>query len=155
MLQIIISQGNYLKPHRSAQRPEAGGEEPPPATNPMHLSRYLKIYPDPLGHVILYSTRRAAVLRVPENTLGKIADKTLTEADRETLLRYGILVPDPAKEREEMLTRFSEANRLGKQFRAIVVVNLDCNLACGYCFEEGVRGKNRHVSRRPPISWWR
>lgn len=107
----------------------------------MHLSRYLKIFPDTPGHVILYSTRRAAVLRVPGNTLEKIADGTLSEVDRETLLRYGILVPDPAREREEMLTRFSEANRLGKLFRAIAVVNLDCNLACGYCFEEGVRGK--------------
>ncbi len=74
----------------------------------MRLSRYLKIYPcpDTPGHLILYSTRRAAVLRVPEKTLQQIEDGTLPEADRETLSRYGILVPVPAAEREELLNRF-------------------------------------------------
>jgi uncharacterized protein len=114
----------------------------------MRLSRYLKIFPSPddPGHVILYSTRRAAVLRVHEETLQKIEDGTLPEADREMLVRYGILVADPAGEREEMLGRFAGANRMSRRFTAIVVLNLDCNLACGYCFEEGVRGKQKSMS---------
>ena len=109
----------------------------------MHLSRYLKIFspPDDPGHLILYSTRRCSVLRVPERTLQEIEDGTLSVADRDTLVRYGILITDPAREREEMLARFDEANRLRRRFSAMVVLNLDCNLACGYCFEEGVRGK--------------
>jgi uncharacterized protein len=41
----------------------------------------------------------------------------------------------------ELLNRFGEANRLSRRFNAIVVLNLDCNLACPYCFEEGVRGR--------------
>ena len=109
----------------------------------MQLSRYLKIFPSPdlPGHFILYSTRRASVLRVPEKILRSIEDGTISDADRETLVHYGILVPDPAAEREELLGRFDEANRKSRRFTAIVVLNLDCNLACGYCFEEGVRGK--------------
>jgi uncharacterized protein len=109
----------------------------------MRLSQYIKIF-TPLnnpGHLILYSTRRASILCAPEKTLQQIEEGTLTEADRETLARCGILVPDPEREREEMLNHFDEANRKGKRFSAIVVLNLDCNLACGYCFEEGVRGK--------------
>jgi uncharacterized protein len=109
----------------------------------MRLSRYLKIFPssNSPGHLILYSTRRAAILCVPEKTLLQIEEGTLTECDRETLVFYGILIPAQAAEREEMLTRFDEANRRSIKFTAIVVLNLDCNLACGYCFEEGVRGK--------------
>jgi uncharacterized protein len=109
----------------------------------MRLSRYLKIFPFPdhPGNLILYSTRRASILCVPEKTLQQIEEGTLRETDRETLVRYGILVPDPEREREELLNRFDEANRKGKRFTAIVVLNLDCNLACSYCFEEGVRGK--------------
>jgi uncharacterized protein len=109
----------------------------------MHLTKYLKIFPAPdnPGHRLLYSTRRCSVLRVPEKTIRSIEDGTITDADREALVRYGILVPDPAREREEMLNRFDEANRKSTCFSAIVVLNLDCNLACGYCFEEGVRGK--------------
>jgi uncharacterized protein len=110
----------------------------------MHLSPYLKIYPclDQTGDVILYATRRAAVVRVPEQVLRSIEAGTLPEADRATLFRLGILVADSEKEKEELLNRFSEANRLSKRFHAIVVLNLDCNLACAYCFEEGVRGKH-------------
>jgi uncharacterized protein len=107
----------------------------------MRLSTYLKIYPDTPGHYIIYATRRAAVVRVSADALRQIEEGTLPEADRQTLARLGILVPDPAAETEELLTRFSEANRLSKRFHAIVVLNLDCNLACPYCFEEGVREK--------------
>jgi len=109
----------------------------------MRLSRYLKIFPAPgtPGHFLLYSTRRCSVLRVPEKTLRSIEDGSISDADRETLVRYGILVPDLAAEKDEMLNRFTEANRKSSRFTAIVVLNLDCNLACGYCFEEGVRGK--------------
>jgi uncharacterized protein len=109
----------------------------------MRLSRYLKIFPFPNhpGNIILYSTRRASILCVPEKTLQQIEEGTLCETDRETLVRCGILVPDPKREREELLNRFDETNRKGKRFTAIVVLNLDCNLACSYCFEEGVRGK--------------
>jgi uncharacterized protein len=107
----------------------------------MRLSTYLKIYPcsDSPGHLLLYSTRRCSVVRVPETKLRQIEDGTLPDADCAILTRLGILVNDPAAEREALLTRFDEANRLSKKFHAIVVLNLDCNLACPYCFEEGVR----------------
>jgi uncharacterized protein len=109
----------------------------------VHISRYLKIFPSPgdPGRRLLFSTRRCSVLSVPENTLQRIEDGTLPETDRETLARCGIIVPDLAKEREEILSRFDRANSKSRRFSAMVVLNLDCNLACGYCFEEGVRGK--------------
>ena len=107
----------------------------------MHLSSYLKIYPcpDSPGHLLLYSTRRCSVVRVQEKTLRQIEEGTLPETGQATLARLGILVDDPEAEKAEMLGRFAEANRLSKKFHAIVVLNLDCNLACPYCFEEGVR----------------
>jgi uncharacterized protein len=110
----------------------------------MRLSPYLKIYPclDSPGQFLLYSTRRASVVRVPARTLWQIEEGTLPVADQQTLTRLGILVSDPLAEREEILNRFSEANRLSRRFNAIVVLNLDCNLACPYCFEEGVRGRH-------------
>lgn len=110
----------------------------------MRLSAYLKIYPcpDAPGHLLLYSTRCASVVQVPERTLRRIEEGSLPEGERQTLARLGILVADPAAEREELLNRFAVANRRSKRFNAIVVLNLDCNLACSYCFEEGVRGKH-------------
>lgn len=107
----------------------------------MRLSTYLKIYPCPdgPGYCLLYATRRAAVVRVPAKTLRQIEEGTLPEGDQKTLARLGVLVPEPAEETNELLNRFAEANRRSKRFHAVVVLNLDCNLACPYCFEEGVR----------------
>ena len=108
----------------------------------MHITKYLKIFPSPddPGRLILYSTRRCSVLSVPGDTLRRIEDGTLPEADRDTLVSFGILV-EPEREREEILSRFDEANRKGRRFSSVVVLTHECNLACGYCFEEGVRGK--------------
>jgi uncharacterized protein len=109
----------------------------------MHLSRYLRVFPDPsdILRLILFSTRRCSVLSVPKDTLKRIEEGSLPETDRDALVRCGILVPDPLREREEMLYLFDDANRRGRRCNAMVVLNLDCNLSCGYCFEEGVRGK--------------
>ena len=114
----------------------------------MRLSRFLKIYPcpDQPGHSLLYSTKRSALLKIPEATLEAARQGTLTGADRDTLVRLGFLVPDPAAERIEMRDIFVNANKQRRLFNALVVLNLDCNLACGYCYEDNFRG-NFYMSR--------
>ena len=109
----------------------------------MHLSRYVKIYPcstDP-GRLLLYSTKRGAAVVVPDSLLAAIKGNSLASADRESLVRLGFLVPDLVEERREMLDAFTEANRRSNRFTALVVLNMDCNLACTYCFEGGMKGK--------------
>lgn len=108
----------------------------------MQLSRYSMIYPcpDQPGSVLLYSTKRSSLIQIPEATLQAAQNGTLTGADHDTLLRLGFLVPDAACERLEMRDIFVLGNKQRRQFNAIVVLNLDCNLACGYCFEDNFRG---------------
>jgi len=71
-----------------------------------------------------------------------IEDGTLAPSDELTLTRLGFLVSDPAVERQEMLDAVAEANRLGNEGRITAVMNLDCNLACSYCFEGNRKGKH-------------
>jgi uncharacterized protein len=111
----------------------------PSGFSPMRLSTYLKIWPDGPHHVLLYATRRCSVVRVTREILRDIETGMLSAADSATLARLGVLTPDPMAEREELCNRFAEANRLNAKFHAIVILNLDCNLACSYCFEAGVR----------------
>jgi uncharacterized protein len=113
----------------------------------MHLSRYLKIYPcrDNPDKLFLYSTKRGAAILVSSTLLVAIDNDTLTQEDRATLTRLGIIVPDLARERQELQDALAEANRLRRSFSATVVLNLDCNLACTYCFEGGLKGK-RYMS---------
>jgi len=113
----------------------------------MHLSRYLRIYPSPgdPDMLLLYSTKKGASALVPAALLAAIKDDSIEPSDRKTLARLGFLVPDTAAEKKEMREAFAEANRLSRKFTAQVVMNLDCNLACTYCYEGGMKGR-RYIS---------
>jgi uncharacterized protein len=108
------------------------------------MSRYMKCFPcreDP-GKILLYSTRRGAALLVPESLLSSINDGSISQGNLETLERLGFIVPEGDEEQTEMLDAFNEANRLSRRFFAQVVLNLDCNLACTYCYEGGMKGRH-------------
>jgi uncharacterized protein len=108
----------------------------------MPLSRYLKIYPDriTLDHFLLYSTKKSALVRLSAAKLAAAQTDTLTEADRATLQRLEIWTDDPAAEREAMARLVDATNATSRRFNATVVLTLDCNLACHYCFEDHFRG---------------
>jgi uncharacterized protein len=108
----------------------------------MRLSRYLKIYPDHSvpGRLLLYSTSKGSSVLISASTLRAIEEGTLSPTDQSTLARLGMLVPDGDGERAAMRDAISDANRISTMFRAMVVLNLDCNLACSYCYEGGLKG---------------
>ena len=109
----------------------------------MRLSRYLTVYPPADGDAglrLLYSTMHGAAVLIGEDTLKAAREGTLTGPEGETLIRLGFLVPDPEAEREEMAGIFAAANRERRLFQGMVVLNLDCNLACSYCYEGNFRG---------------
>ena len=109
----------------------------------MPLSRYLKIWPsrDREGHFLLYSTKKSSAVRVSPALLAAARNDTLTDSERSTLSRLEIWTGDPDGEREAMRTALVRSNGLARQFAATVVLNLDCNLACPYCYEAPFRGK--------------
>jgi uncharacterized protein len=109
----------------------------------MPLSRYLKIYPCPEkpGDYLLYSTRKGSVVRVSETLLAAARAGTLTEAERQRLAALEIVVDDPAAEQEAMRSLVGRANARRNRFKATAVLNLDCNLACSYCYEDAFRGR--------------
>lgn len=110
----------------------------------MELTRYLKIYPSANSNdtLLIYATARGAAVRVPAELLDDAREGSLSPDEETSLARLGILVPDAAAEREEMRTLFDRANGQERPFTALVTLNLDCNLACVYCYEEHFRGKS-------------
>ncbi|HJV36019.1 geopeptide radical SAM maturase [Geomonas sp.] len=108
----------------------------------MKLSPYLKIYPCPEqpGKSLLFSIRRSSVIVVPDQLLEAARNGALAGSNAEALARLGFLVDDPDAERLEMRDIFVNANRGRRLFNALVVLNLDCNLACSYCYEDNFRG---------------
>ncbi len=109
----------------------------------MHLSKYLKIYPhkEKPDYHLFYSTKKASIILLHESTLESMGEGSLSPSDEDTLAELGFLVPDLDKERDEMLSLIDEANKRRKRFNAVVVMNLDCNLRCRYCYEEGMKGR--------------
>lgn len=110
----------------------------------MKLSNYLKIFPyqkEP-GYLLLYSTKRASSALVPEAVLKAVEDENLDSSDADTLFDLGFLIDDPDEERDEMLRSIDSANSERKAFAALVVMNLDCNLRCTYCYEGMMKGKH-------------
>lgn len=112
----------------------------------MELTRYLKTYPSPdkPGRMLLFATRRCAVLECSEALWERVRDNgELTEKESATLGRLGVLVPDSAAEQEEMRTIFESVNSERRPFTLLVTLTLECNLACPYCFEDPFRGRFR------------
>jgi len=109
----------------------------------MHLSRYIKQYPckDSPDRVLLFSTRRLSKAVVPRSVLKSVEEGTLSPDSVATLTRLGILVPDSEAERREMLTIMTDAEERLKKAFLMAVMNLDCNLACTYCYEGKQRGR--------------
>jgi uncharacterized protein len=115
----------------------------------MQLSHYIKIYPtdeDP-DHYILYSTKRASSILLNRSTYDSIESGTLSDSNMETLSRLGFLVDDVNEEKASMLRILDVANESNRHLNAIVVLNLDCNLSCRYCYEGTLKGKH-YMSRK-------
>lgn len=110
----------------------------------MHLSRYLKQYPcqDNPDKVLLFSTRRLSKVIVPRSVLRAVEEGTLSPENTGKLARLGFIVPDSDAERREMLTVMTDAEERMKKAFLMAVMNLDCNLACTYCYEGKQRGKH-------------
>ncbi len=77
---------------------------------------------------------------VPRSLLEAVKKGSLSSKDEQTLARLGFLVDDSTDERREMLEAIGMANRASRKGRIMAVMNLDCNLACPYCFEGSRRG---------------
>jgi len=109
----------------------------------MPLSKYSKIYSiaESDGSVILYSTKNAAAAQVPSSLIQDIENGGLSEDEHESLTGLGLLVPNRDQEKLEMRGSIRNLNSLNKSLRYIVVLNLDCNLSCLYCFEGERKGK--------------
>ncbi|MRR57212.1 MAG: putative geopeptide radical SAM maturase [Deltaproteobacteria bacterium] len=110
----------------------------------MHLSRYIKQYPcrDNPDKVLLFSTKRLSKVVVPRSVLKSVEEGTLSPESTATLTRLGFLVPDSDAERREMLTIMAESEERLKKAFLMAVMNLDCNLACTYCYEGKQRGRH-------------
>ena len=109
----------------------------------MQLSRYLKVYPcrERAGYLLLFSTKKASKILIKKETYHAIKKGLLSPSDEALLSRLGFIVEDREAEKEAMLNFFDDANSRDSVLNLIVVLNLDCNFSCIYCYEGDMKGK--------------
>ncbi|MDY6973413.1 MAG: geopeptide radical SAM maturase, partial [Thermodesulfobacteriota bacterium] len=109
----------------------------------MQLSRYLKIYPSEHGpdRVLLFSTKKASKVLLSKKTLQSLETKTMSPSDEALLVRLGMIVPDREEEKLAVCDLPDELNRISPGLNITVVLNLECNFSCVYCYEGDMKGK--------------
>jgi len=110
----------------------------------MQLSNYLIAGPylDKPGYHLLYSTKKSSVALLPSGVYEKISQKVELPEDTEKLTRLGMLTPDRQQERDEVHNYLGEINRLNTGLAVSVILGLDCNFSCTYCYEGSMKGKH-------------
>lgn len=98
-------------------------------------------HPGDPDQVVLFSTRTAAAVTLHRDVIKDVEAGRLSSDERETLSELGIIVTDRKDEREEMRSYIDEMNAVNKSLTVTLVMSLDCNLACPYCFEGTRKGK--------------
>jgi uncharacterized protein len=108
----------------------------------MHPSRYLKTFPfeEKPGHLLVFSTKKSSKILLKKETFQAIIDGTLSPADEALLLKLGMIVPDPDKEKEDVLGCIDALNKKNTALNITAVLNLDCNFGCIYCYEGDLKG---------------
>ncbi len=110
----------------------------------MPLSVYLKSWPYPAaaGHHLLYSTRTAALALVPDPVWERlVAGEPVDQEFINILTPLGMLVADQDAERAMVRNMLAELNHLNPNLTVSVILGLECNFACPYCYEGSMKGK--------------
>lgn len=110
----------------------------------MKVSPYLKNFSCPAqpGQRLLYSTRKGSLLLLSEEALQKAArGEELPAEVMAVLRRTGMLVEDPAAERETGRNLMAAVNRADQALNVAVIVTLACNFSCPYCYEGSLKSR--------------
>ncbi len=91
---------------------------------------------------MLFSTMTTAAADVTLDVLQDIENENLSKKEKKTLTDLGILVKSREAEKRELLGYVDDVNSESRIYTAIVILNLDCNLGCIYCYEGKRKGKH-------------
>ncbi|MCD6261895.1 MAG: geopeptide radical SAM maturase [Deltaproteobacteria bacterium] len=115
----------------------------------MQPSYYLKVYPkeNRSDRVILYSTKRGSIALVEQETWQRLKNGELSPDEADLLKDLGMAVEDRETEKEEVLSSLDRLNADNPELHITVVLNMDCNFACTYCYEGDMKG-NLYMSEK-------
>ncbi|GAG35150.1 unnamed protein product, partial [marine sediment metagenome] len=93
-------------------------------------------------YLLFFSTKKASKILLKRETFRSIEKGTLSPSDETLLSMLGMIVDDRQAERRAMLSFMDKLNAKSTGLSLMVVLNLDCNFACTYCYEGDMKGKH-------------
>jgi uncharacterized protein len=130
----------------------------------MHPSQFNLRVPLPQSNeVFLMNTLTDAQLIVSPDIAGlldrvvtepdRLAPELLTLDEREALIaltEHGFIVPSREADREALDKFFTDTREDTEQLRVTVLTTLQCNFACGYCFQGDHGDYNKYADKMSP-----
>ncbi len=111
----------------------------------MQISQYLKAYPYKEiidHHLLLFSTKNSSKILIHEDTFKQLKKGLLSSKEKKIITELSMIVPDQAEEQSAVFNLFDTLNQKDTSLNITVVLNLDCNFDCTYCFEGDLKGKH-------------
>ena len=105
----------------------------------MQLTPYLVSFPHPddPGQVVLFATKTGALIIMPQGDFTDLQQGRAEPEHIESLVEMGFLVESVAQERQAVYGFLDEINRVNPTLTVAVVLGMNCNFACRYCFQGG------------------
>ena len=109
----------------------------------MPLSPYVIAFPAPVedSGQALFCTRTGALIVAPGALYHSLAGGSLPAEYGKTLIETGFWVDDPEAERRAVLRYLDDLNRVTPNLIASVILGMECNFACRYCYEGAQKGR--------------
>ena len=112
-----------------------------------YLSSYVKIYRNDDKTGMIYSALTGGVAFVAADFEERLKEGSLTPEETSALEEMDLLVENIDEERKKIAGLLDRWNETRRSLNAIVAVNLQCNLACQYCFEGDKKAADTEMSR--------
>ncbi|MBI5558838.1 MAG: geopeptide radical SAM maturase [Deltaproteobacteria bacterium] len=93
------------------------------------------------GQVLLFTAKTGALVLLPEADFLALQKGNPVPEQVEALIDMGFLVGDVKAERREVLGYLDDINRLNPNLTVAIVLGMECNFACRYCFEGEQKGR--------------
>lgn len=109
----------------------------------MQLTPYLISFPHPddPGQVVLFAAKTGAVIVLLQEDFADLQQGRAEGEHIEPLREMDFLVESVAQERQAVLGYLDEINRLSPNLTVAIILGLECNFSCRYCFQGEQKGK--------------
>lgn len=94
------------------------------------------------NQVLLFATKTGASIILSEEDFTALKEGKIPKEHVEPLTEMGYLVDSVVEERQNVHGYFDEINRVNPNLTVAVVLGMECNFACNYCFEGKLKGRH-------------